>query len=129
MPTYDDTLFDPPAPLAKVTLRSLQSGKSVPDVPMLLDSGADVTLVPQAIIDQLGAEAIPDVSYEVTGFDGNTGFISAVQLELVLLNKVFRGRFLLIDQNWGIVCGARYFELVTLLLDGPRLTWREQHPG
>jgi len=103
MPTYDDTLFDPPAPLAKVTLRSLQSGNSVPDVPMLLDSGADVTLVPQAIIDQLGAEAIPDVSYEVTGFDGNTGFISAVQLELVLLNKVFRGRFLLIDQNWGIV--------------------------
>jgi hypothetical protein len=103
MPTYDDTLFDPPAPLAKVTLRSLQSGKSVPDVPMLLDSGADVTLVPQAIIDQLGAEAIPDVSYEVTGFDGNTGFISVVQLELVLLNKVFRGRFLLIDQNWGIV--------------------------
>jgi len=95
---------------------------------MLLDSGADVTLVPQAVIDQLGAQVIPDASYEVTGFDGNTSLIPAVQLELVLLNKVFKGRFLLIDQNWGVV-GRDILNLVSLLLDGPRLTWSEQRSG
>jgi len=42
--------------------------------------------------------------------------------------KVFRGRFLMIDQNWGVV-GRDILNLVSLLLDGPRLTWREQHPG
>lgn len=126
MPTYDDTLFDPPAPLAKTTLRNPQNGRKASDVPMLLDSGADVTLVPQAVIDQLGAQVIPDTSYEVTGFDGNTSLIPAVQLELVLLNKVFKGRFLLIDQNWGVV-GRDILNLVSLLLDGPRLTWNEQH--
>jgi len=126
MPTYDDTLFDPPAPLAKTTLRNPQNGKSVSNVPMLLDSGADVTLVPRAIMDHLGAEVIPDVSYEVTSFDGSTSVISAVQIELILLKKVFRGRFLLIDQSWGVV-GRDILNLVSLWLDGPRLTWNEQH--
>jgi hypothetical protein len=46
MPAYDATLFAPPAPLARVTLRNPVSGAVLPDVPMLLDSGADVTLVP-----------------------------------------------------------------------------------
>jgi len=36
MPTYDDTLFDPPAPLAKTTLRNPQNGRKASDVPMLL---------------------------------------------------------------------------------------------
>jgi hypothetical protein len=49
MPAYDATQFDPPAPLAQVTLRNPDNGAIRPDVPMLLDSGADVTLIPQAI--------------------------------------------------------------------------------
>jgi len=47
MPTYDDQFFNPPAPLARVTLRNSQEGKTVSDVPMLIDSGADVTLISQ----------------------------------------------------------------------------------
>ena len=48
MPAYDATRFDPPAPLALVILRNLDTGTILSDVPMLLDSGADMTLVPQA---------------------------------------------------------------------------------
>jgi hypothetical protein len=48
MPAYDAARFDPPAPLAQVTLRNLDTGAVWSDVPMLLDSGADVSLVPQA---------------------------------------------------------------------------------
>ena len=47
MPAYDTRLFHPPAPLARVTLRNPETGKTVSDVPMLVDSGADVTLLPQ----------------------------------------------------------------------------------
>jgi hypothetical protein len=47
VPTYDDQFFNPPAPLARVTVRNSQEGKTVSDVPMLIDSGADVTLIPQ----------------------------------------------------------------------------------
>lgn len=43
MPAYDDRLFDPPAPVARVVVRHPDRGQNVGDVPMLLDSGADAT--------------------------------------------------------------------------------------
>ena len=45
MPAYDGTRFDPPAPLVHVSVRNPASGAVLPEVPMLLDSGADVTLL------------------------------------------------------------------------------------
>ena len=46
MPEYDADRFHPPAPVASVSLRNVQSGAGVSDVRLLLDSGADVTLLP-----------------------------------------------------------------------------------
>ena len=54
MPAYDDRFFNPPGPLARVTLRTSSDVNAVTDVPMLIDSGADVTMVPQQSIDLLG---------------------------------------------------------------------------
>jgi hypothetical protein len=51
MPTYDDTFFDPPAPVVKVTLRNSNNAYTLSDVPMLIDSGADVTLIPRISIE------------------------------------------------------------------------------
>jgi predicted aspartyl protease len=70
MPAYDANTFNPPAPLARVTLRNQDNGNSAPDVPMLIDTGADVTLVPQAYINQVGLRVDPNESYELMGFDG-----------------------------------------------------------
>jgi hypothetical protein len=126
MPAYDATLFAPPAPLAQVTLRHPKSGDTLPGVPMLLDSGADVTLVPQASVNQLGLVGAADEIYELVGFDGATSFAAVVRLEMVFLNRTFRGRFLLIDREWGVL-GRDILNLVSLLLDGPSLTWLEQH--
>jgi hypothetical protein len=44
MPDYDGEQFDPPAPLAKVLVRTPDHTASIPDVAMLIDSGADVSL-------------------------------------------------------------------------------------
>jgi hypothetical protein len=55
MPIYDGFLFHPPAPLARVVLRDPSTGRSASDVPMLMDSGADVTLLPRALVEILGA--------------------------------------------------------------------------
>ncbi len=125
MPVYDDNLFDPPAPLARVTLRNPKNADVGSDVPMLLDTGADVTLIPAASINQLGMTANADEVYELMGFDGSTSVASVVRLEMLFMNKTFRGRFLIIDQEWGVV-GRDILNLVALLLDGPNLTWREQ---
>ena len=54
MPSYDGMGCDPPAPVAQVTLRNVHSGEMVAEVPLLLDTGADVTLLPRNIVEQLG---------------------------------------------------------------------------
>jgi hypothetical protein len=46
MLSYDAAHFDPPAPVAHVTLRNPHSGATVPDMLLLLDTGADLTLLP-----------------------------------------------------------------------------------
>jgi len=101
MPAYDKSLFAPPAPLARAKLRNPKSGAMVSDVPMLLDSGADVTLVPQTSVDQLGIEVNLNEGYELIGFDGNTSVARVVQLDLIFLRRTFKGRFLLIHQELG----------------------------
>jgi hypothetical protein len=125
MPVYDDHFFTPPAPLARVTLRHPENGTTVSEVPMLLDSGADVTLIPQASVSLLGTTMRINESYELMGFDGSVSQAQAVQLNLIFLRRRFKGRFLLIKQEWAII-GRDVLNHVSLLLDGPHLTWSEQ---
>jgi len=127
MPAYDATQFDPPAPLAKVTLRNPGNSAIRPDVPMLLDTGADVTLIPKTTVDLLGTAVVPDRHYELIGFDGNVSLAPVVRLELLFCGRTFRGQFLLVDQSWGIL-GRNVLNAIPILLDGPLLTWDEYHP-
>lgn len=70
MPAYDAERFVPPAPLAKVGLRRADTGAAITDVHMLIDSGADITLVPNDAIERLGAKTAAGKCYELVGFDG-----------------------------------------------------------
>ena len=54
MPQYDSLRYDPPAPVANMALRDMNSGASVSDVFLLLDTGADVTLLPRTAVRRLG---------------------------------------------------------------------------
>ena len=98
MPAYDAAQFDPPAPLAQVTLRNPDSMVIQSNVLMLLDSGADVTLIPRTAVDLLGVAIVSDRRYELTGFDGSVSLAPVVRLELLFCGRTFRGQFLLIDQ-------------------------------
>jgi hypothetical protein len=128
MTAYDATRFDPPAPLAYVTLRNRSTGATWIDVPMLLDSGADATLVPRAVVDQLGVAAAPSAHLRLVGFDGNTSPAQIVDIELTFLGRIYRGEFLLIDQEYGIV-GRNLLNTLRLAFDGPSLMWGEFQRG
>jgi hypothetical protein len=91
---------------------------------MLLDSGADVSLVPRQIASALEALIEPDTHYELAGFDGSSSVAAAVRLEMIFCRRTFRGRFLLVDQTWGIL-GRNVLNAVPLVFDGPHLTWEE----
>jgi hypothetical protein len=123
MPAYETTLFSPPAPLAQVVLRDPQSGRIAPDVPMLIDSGADVTLLPEAALKEMAAQIEPE-GYEVMAFDGSTSVSRVVRMDLLFLRRTFKGRFLIIDQPWGVL-GRNVINHVCLMLNGPRLIWDE----
>lgn len=125
MPAYDTSHFNPPAPLAHVTLRNPQRNTELADVVMLLDSGADVTLVPRSAVQMLGVDIDLEARYELMGFDGNISVAPAVELDFVFLKRIFRGRFLIIDREPGIL-GRDVLNRVALLFDGPQLTWSEQ---
>ena len=125
MPSYDASRFDPPAPLARITLRIPKNGATLSGVPMLLDSGADVTLVQRSFVDQLGAIIDPNTTYEVYAFDGTVSFAQVVELDLGFLNRSFRGKFLLTDEEVGIL-GRNVLNQISLLLDGPQLFWSEE---
>ncbi len=127
MPTYDSNLFNPPAPVARVNLRDLGNGNTASDVFMLIDSGADITLVPQISVSQLQSQIDPKESYELAGFDGQRSAVRSVQLDLVFLKRTFRGRFLSVNTAVGIL-GRDVLNHVSFLLDGPHLSWSEQVP-
>lgn len=128
MPKYDATSFDPPAPLAQVILRNPENTEQITGASMLLDSGADVTLIPAETANQLNLITEVNARYELMGFDGSRTVATTVQLEMIFLNKIFRGRFLLIEQGWGII-GRDILSLVSLCFDGPNQVWNEQPSG
>jgi hypothetical protein len=126
MPAYDDRRFSPPAPVVEVSLRNPQTKVSVFPVMMLMDTGADVTLLPKAQVESVGIER-SGPGYELSGFDGSKSIAYAVRAELSILGRTFRGQFLLIDDPVGIL-GRDILNSLSLLLDGPQLAWGEHRP-
>lgn len=124
MPAYDRTSFNPPAPLAQVTVRSPVSGESVDDVTLLIDTGADVSLLPRDSISSLIETEETGEQYELEGFDGTKSMATAVHLEVQFLGRVYRGQFLVVDQSHGIL-GRNILNTIAILLDGPNSTWKE----
>jgi len=124
---YDSSQYDPPAPVATVTLRSLSGTDVISDVRLLLDTGADVTLLPKFAVERVGVTVESRTQYELMGFDGARSSASTAILEVVFLNRVFKGQFLLIDQETGIL-GRDILNHLILVLDGPKTGWSEGSP-
>ena len=125
MPSYDAAQFDPPAPVASVTLRNPHSGAIVSDVLLLVDTGSDVTLLPRTAVEPLGGPLLAGQQYELMGFDGSKSFAPVVTLDVLFLQRAFRGRYLLIEAERGIM-GRDILNHLSLLLDGPRQQWSER---
>ena len=126
MPAYDDDGFAPAASVARVRIRHPDSGESIAEVPMLIDSGADATLLPKSALASLSIVGTGE-RYKLEAFDGTTNDSEAVVAVLVFLNKSFRGRFLQVDSEVGVI-GRNVLNRVRLLLDGPVLKWDELPP-
>ena len=122
MPSYDTTRFSPPAPVGLIEIRNPATGAVHANVPMLIDTGADITLLPRQYIAQLNLPIEAAEAYELLGFDGARSTAPAVHLDLIFLGRTFRGRFALIDQPDGII-GRNILNHLHLAFNGPGLQW------
>ncbi len=93
--------YDPAAPLANITLQNPDSLLSVRDVSMLLDTGSDITLLPRSFCERIGLKVSKTKFLELEGFDQSKSIAYYVRLDLIFLNKLFRGNFLVYDQFGG----------------------------
>ena len=85
MPEYDAENFDPPAPVARVILRNPATGVLLSEVPMLIDRGADATLLPSSAVGQLNIKPEEDTDFKVQGFDG--GINASLNRPMINLRK------------------------------------------
>ena len=62
---YNSELFNPPAPIAYVTLRNSEKSIEITNVPMLIDTGADATLLPQIFVEKIGVDFSSEEFFEL----------------------------------------------------------------
>lgn len=89
---------------------------------MLIDTGADITLLPRECVRQLQIPIDAAQAYELVAFDGTRSMAAAVHLDLIFLGLNFRGRFALIDQPEGVL-GRNILNHLHLAFNGPKLQW------
>lgn len=90
---------------------------------MLLDTGSDVTLVPQTHSEMLKMNLSAGQQYELEGFDNKKSFSYTVKLHLIFEEKTFRGEYFVIDQEYGII-GRNVLNFLDLQFDGKNLLWK-----
>ena len=103
MPQYEGDDYSPPAPIARVTVRAAGHTDAISDVPLLIDSGADVSLLPADVVNTLGIERLDSELFQLQAFDGTLSFAEAVVADVILCRKVFRGRFLVTSDSNGVL--------------------------
>lgn len=116
--------YQPPAPVASLTLRTLDGRDlTISNVLALIDTGADVTLLRRWAVEQLGLTPLADGGVRLAWFNGTTRAAETVELEASLFGGRFQGRYALVDQPHGIV-GRNLLNHFRPLFDGPANTWQ-----
>lgn len=120
---YDSLHHNPPAPVAWVTVRNPETGTEISDIPMLLDSGADVTLLPATVVDELKLQVNTEKGTELADFDGNAKRVAYPALATMEISGIrFTGQYLPCDSRVGVI-GRNILNFIVLELNGPSLMW------
>lgn len=119
MPAYETEGFQPPA--AVVRARIIGPAGLRANVPLLIDTGADLSVVPLAAASAVGA-SIARSTASIEFLAGPARVLDQADLAVEFLRFRFRGAFLLVDSMYGVV-GRDILNALQLTLDGPRLEW------
>ena len=62
---------------------------TAPGVVLLIDSGADVTLLPRMAVERIGVQQIEGLHYEMLAFDGTKSAAPVADLDMLFLNRTY----------------------------------------
>lgn len=108
--------LDPPAPMVPVRIASPVGDEAVM-LPMLVDTGADCTLVPASIVRQLGLPQIDIIGVTGVGGAGKRAAVHAASVELAGLRVLAR----IVAFADEAILGRDILNQVVMTLDGPGL--------
>ena len=120
MPAYEAGDFAPPAPVARAVVRG-PAGATRPDVPLLIDTGADISVIPQSVASAVNAEVRPS-DIAIRFYDGSERTCDVAELTVEFLRYRFQGVFVVVDSDYGVL-GRNILNLLVFTLDGPRRIW------
>ena len=119
MPSYDASHYSPSGTRCAEWPCAISTGTGtlLPNVQLLIDSGGDVTLLPKHAVELLGVRPVSGQEYQLVGFDGTASTVAqAIDLDMIFLNKAYRGRYLLVDSEHGVLGAGCVLSNVAMLL-------------
>jgi len=122
MPTYRNQSNSPSAPYANVVFRATDGSAKLENIQMLLDTGADISVVPLPVLTHLGASVTPGKSIEIESYDGTKTYVHVAILTMEFCNLLFTGQFIALNQSEGII-GRDVLNRLNVNFNGPSLTW------
>ncbi len=111
--------LEPPAPFVHATIQPPHRSRAVSDVPALLDTAADISVIPASIVDRLGLVPLGEVP--IGGFDGRVSRVLTYLVELTM--RQFQPRVIRVVASRDEPCvllGRDFLNAYRILLDGPR---------
>lgn len=123
--SYDHT-FQPPAPIIELMI-STPGNSSTLMIRFLIDSGADVSVLPEDTVTELRLRRVDVLHVAGFGLEITQRWLYSAVLQVPGVATARLARFLSWDDQYGIA-GRDLLNLFRIILDGPRLQLTLEEP-
>jgi predicted aspartyl protease len=116
-----DVSFDPPAPVLSATLTGVVRSRPQMRLPALIDTGADVTAIPNTAVNHLHLYAVARI--EIEGIDAHVATADVYMVRLSVAGQPPCEIEVIPTGQPFIILGRDWLERYYLLLNGPENTF------